>query len=190
MVRYLVNCARPFIFSTAPPPPAVAGALAALELLQERPRRLMRLQSNVAALRSELGREGFDLRGSRTHIIPLVVGDPGLAIEICEKALARGVFAQAIRPPTVAPMTSRLRLAVMASHREEELRTAARTLAQAARASGFEPRTYWASLAEVDDGAYDGEEHAPVAAAPEGTEPGRGPGVFDFEDDSSIARAA
>jgi len=190
MVRYLVNSARTFIFSTAPPPPAVAGALAALELLQERPRRLMRLQSNVAALRSELGREGFDLRGSRTHIIPLVVGDPGLAIEICEKALARGVFAQAIRPPTVAPMTSRLRLAVMASHREEELRTAARTLAQAARASGFEPRTYWASLAEVDDGAYDGEEHAPVAAAPEGTEPGRGPGVFDFEDDSSIARAA
>ena len=81
MVRYLVNSARTFIFSTAPPPPAVAGALAALELLQERPRRLMRLQSNVAALRSELGREGFDLRGSRTHIIPLVVGDPGLAIE-------------------------------------------------------------------------------------------------------------
>jgi glycine C-acetyltransferase/8-amino-7-oxononanoate synthase len=51
------------------------------------------------------------------------------------------VFAQAIRPPTVAPGTSRLRLAVMASHREEELRFAARTVAQAARAAGFEPRT-------------------------------------------------
>ena len=84
-------------------------------------------QSNAAALRDELAREGFDVRGSRTQIVPLVVGDAELAMRICEAALARGVFAQAIRPPTVPAGTSRLRLAVMASHREEELRDAART---------------------------------------------------------------
>jgi glycine C-acetyltransferase/8-amino-7-oxononanoate synthase len=175
MARYLVNSARTFIFSTAPPPPAVAGALAALELLQERPRRVDRLRSNAGVLRSGLSREGFDVDGSRTHIVPLVVGDPALAVEMCEKALARGVFAQAIRPPTVPPMTSRLRLAVMASHREEELRTAARTLAQAAREAGSEPRAHPASVAEVEDVTND--HPAPA-------------GVFDFEDDSSIARAA
>jgi glycine C-acetyltransferase/8-amino-7-oxononanoate synthase len=175
MAGYLVNSARTFIFSTAPPPPAVAGALAALELLQERPRRVDRLRSNAGLLRSGLRREGFDVDGSRTHIIPLVVGDPALAVEVCEKALARGVFAQAIRPPTVPPMTSRLRLAVMASHREEELCAAARTLAQAARDAGSEPRADPAGVAEVERVTYD--HPAP-------------PGVFDFEDDPSIPRAA
>ncbi len=166
MARYLVNAARTFIFSTAPPPPAVAGALAALDLLEQRPRLVDRLQANAAALRDELEREGFDLRGSRTHILPLVVGDARLAVRICDAALARGVFAQAIRPPTVPPMTSRLRLAVMASHREEELRAAARTLGQAAREAGFEPR-------------------AALARPAAGEEPDSGPGVFDYE-----ARAA
>jgi 8-amino-7-oxononanoate synthase len=139
MARYLVNAARTFIFSTALPPPAVAGALAALELLEERPRRVEKLAANAAAVRAELAHQGFDVRGSRTQIVPLVVGDPGLAVRICEAALTRGVFAQAIRPPTVPAMTSRLRLAVMASHRGDELRAAARTLGHAARAAGFDP---------------------------------------------------
>jgi glycine C-acetyltransferase/8-amino-7-oxononanoate synthase len=61
-------------------------------------------------------------------------------VRACELALTRGVFAQAIRPPTVPPMTSRLRLAVMASHRPAELKAAARVLAEAVRAAGGEPR--------------------------------------------------
>ncbi len=141
MARYLVNVARTFIFSTAPSPPAVAAALAALELVEERPRLVAKLSANASALRAGLALEGFDVRGSRTQILPLIIGEPDLTMEICEAALARGVFAQAIRPPTVPPMTSRLRLAVMASHREEELRAAARVLAQSARAAGFEPRS-------------------------------------------------
>ena len=67
--------ARSLIFSTAPPPPAVAGALAALELLVEQPRRVERLQANADALRDELAREGFDVAGSTTQIVPLIVGD-------------------------------------------------------------------------------------------------------------------
>ena len=59
IVRYLINTARSLIFSTAPSPPAVAGALAALELLQERPHRVQRLRSNARALRRGLGRGGF-----------------------------------------------------------------------------------------------------------------------------------
>jgi glycine C-acetyltransferase/8-amino-7-oxononanoate synthase len=139
MARYLVNAARTFIFSTALPPPTVAGALAALEQLQQRPRLVDKLTANSLALRDQLRREGFDLRVSTTQIVPLVIGDASQAVRICELALARGVFAQAIRPPTVPPGTSRLRLAVMAAHREEELRDAARTLAAAARSAGFKP---------------------------------------------------
>ncbi|MDQ3631059.1 MAG: aminotransferase class I/II-fold pyridoxal phosphate-dependent enzyme, partial [Actinomycetota bacterium] len=135
----LVNTARPFIFSTAPPPPAVAGALAALELLEEQPARVGLLGDNARTLRDELAREGFDVAGSSTQIIPIVVGDAVQAMAICEAALARGVFAQAIRPPTVPDGTSRLRLAVMASHTKEELREAARTLGRAALQAGFRP---------------------------------------------------
>jgi glycine C-acetyltransferase/8-amino-7-oxononanoate synthase len=140
MARYLLNAARTFIFSTAPAPPAVAAAIAALDELERRPDRLQKLALNAAALRSALDAEGFDVRRGRTQILPLIVGDPQLAVEICERALERGVFAQAIRPPTVPPMTSRLRLAVMASHRPEELRAAANVLAAASRAAGLEPR--------------------------------------------------
>jgi len=140
MARYLVNAARPFIFSTAPPPPAVAGAQAALEILLEKPERVSRLAANAVALRSELAHEGFSVEPTGTQIVPVIVGEAELAVKVCEAALARGVFAQAIRPPTVAPMTSRLRLAAMASHREEELRAAARTIAEAARTAGFDPR--------------------------------------------------
>ncbi len=104
MARYLLNAARTFIFSTALSPPAAAAALAAVELLEEQPRRVRKLAANAAVLRAELEREGFDLRGARTQIVPLVVGEAQLAMQICEAALARGVFAQAIRPPTVPPV--------------------------------------------------------------------------------------
>jgi 8-amino-7-oxononanoate synthase len=137
MARYLINAARTFIFSTAPPPPAAAAALAALELLERRPQMLQRLSANAATLRRALIDQGFDVGGSRTQIIPLIVGEASLAVDICERALARGVFAQAIRPPTVPLDTSRLRLAVMASHREAELRTAARVLGETARTAGL-----------------------------------------------------
>ncbi len=139
LARFLVNTARPFIFSTAPPPPAVAGALAALELLIAEPRRVERLEANSAALRDELAREGFDVSSSATQIVPLVIGDAAQAMAICEQAIEHGVFAQAIRPPTVAEGTSRLRLAVMATHSRDELREAARVLGRAAMKAGFRP---------------------------------------------------
>jgi glycine C-acetyltransferase/8-amino-7-oxononanoate synthase len=158
MAHYLLNAARTFIFSTALPPPAVAGALAALDELEARPDRVRKLADNAAALRGALGAEGFDLHGSRTQIVPLIVGDPALAVRICDAALTGGVFAQAIRPPTVPPMTSRLRLAVMASHREAELRNAARVLARAAREAGIDPRA-----ARIDAGGAVFDHEAPAS---------------------------
>ena len=139
MAQYLTNCARSLIFSTALPPPAVAGALAALELLIEQPRRVEKLQANADVLRAELAREGFDVAGPGTQIVPIIVGDADVAMRICEAALERGVFAQAIRPPTVPAGTSRLRLTVMASHTKGELRDAARAIGRAALACGFRP---------------------------------------------------
>ena len=135
-LEYLVNAARPFIFSTAPPPPAVAAALAALAVLEEEPERVRQLQANAALLRAALAEEGWGDTGSRTQIVPLVVGAADAAVAACEAALADGVFAQAIRPPTVPEGTSRLRLALMATHEPGDLRAAARVLGAAVRSPG------------------------------------------------------
>src|SRR5271154_2123294 len=148
MVRYLINTARPLIFSTAPPPPAVAGALAALELLQERPHRVQRLRSNARALRCALAGEGFPVAEREMHIVPLIVGEERDAMRLCQEALERGVFAQAIRPPTVPDGTSRLRLTAMASHTAEELGMAARVLGEVARGMGLAPAAIGPPLVE------------------------------------------
>jgi 8-amino-7-oxononanoate synthase len=140
MARYLTNASLSFVFSTAPPPPAIAGALAALSLLEAEPRRVEKLQQNVRALREALAQEGFALgEEDRTPILPLVLGDAKATMRACELALEGGVFAQGIRPPTVPVGSSRLRLAVMATHGRTELRDAARTLADAVRGAGMRP---------------------------------------------------
>jgi len=133
LVEYLLNAARPFVFSTAPPPPSVAAAGAALELLGEDPGRVERLRRNAATLRSALAAEGLDTGDGETQIVPVMVGDPERAMELCERALERGVFAQGIRPPTVPEGTARLRFTAMATHDPEELRQAARVVGEAAR---------------------------------------------------------
>ena len=137
--RYLVNSARTLLHSTAPPPVAVAAAMAALDLLEEQPRRMEKLQANAAALRDGLAREGFDVSGSDSHIVALVVGEAELAQRIVDAAVEEGVFAEAVLPPAVPPGTARLRLTVMASHTRTELREAASSLARAALRCGFRP---------------------------------------------------
>ena len=132
--RYLVNAARTLIFSTGPAPPAVAAALAALELVRETPRRIERVRRNAQTLRQALRGHGLQVPDGEAAVVPLVLGDAGRAMAVCERALERGVFAQAIRPPTVPAGTSRLRLAAMASHNTAELEWAAAQLAAAARA--------------------------------------------------------
>jgi 8-amino-7-oxononanoate synthase len=137
ITELLLNAARPFIFSTALPPPSVAAAIAALKLVGARPERIDRLRRNGDMMRRELAAYGLDPGESRTQIIPVVVGDAQDALELSELALERGVFAQAIRPPTVPAGTSRLRISVMASHRSSELRQAGKIIGQAAKELGL-----------------------------------------------------
>ena len=129
MAKYLVNTARTLIFSPAIGPPAVAAAMAALALLREEPRRVEKLQRNGDILRGALAGEGLPIPPGQTQIVPLVIGGAEDTVSVSERALEQGVFAQAIRPPTVPAGSSRLRLTVMASHTKTELREAAKTIA-------------------------------------------------------------
>jgi 7-keto-8-aminopelargonate synthetase-like enzyme len=117
----LVNRARTMIFSTALPPPSVGAALKALELMDAE--LVGRLHANARTLREALGVEVSDM-----PIVPLVVGAPEDAVAASEAALRDGVFAQAIRPPTVPEGTSRLRLVATAAHDAEDLRSAGERL--------------------------------------------------------------
>ncbi len=216
MIRYLLNTSRSFIFSTAAPPPSMAGALAALELLQERPDRVQRLAANARALRRALATEGFAVAESDMHIVPLVVGDERDTLRLCQEAIERGVFAQAIRPPTVAAGTSRLRLTAMASHTATDMRLAAEVLATAARKLGLDPAQLGTPLPEpqvaeheheveverevneevpvarpAEAAPFDGEQprpRRPPAPAGEGSREANAP--FDGERESAVAHAA
>ncbi|MGN6558448.1 MAG: 8-amino-7-oxononanoate synthase [Solirubrobacterales bacterium] len=136
-IDFLVNTARPFIFSTAPPPPALGAALAALDLLEAEPELVDRLQANAATLRRALAREGLEVGKSRTQVVPIHVGDAEATMDLCEGALQHRVFAQGIRPPTVPEGSSRLRCTVMATHKAQELTWAARQIGDAARETGL-----------------------------------------------------
>ncbi|WP_287266103.1 8-amino-7-oxononanoate synthase [Thermogemmatispora sp.] len=121
LIDYLINVARPFIFTTALPPPVIAASLAALTLLEEQPTLVERLQANAAYLRRGLQDLGYDTLTSRTHIVPVLVGDAGLALKMAARLQDYGVLAVAIRPPTVPAGMARIRASVMAVHERSDL---------------------------------------------------------------------
>jgi 7-keto-8-aminopelargonate synthetase-like enzyme len=180
---YLRSAARSFMFCTAPPPPTLAGALAALELLAARPELVRRLRANATVLRRELGREGVAAGAYETHILAVELGDPDLAARSAAAALDGGVFVHASTPPAVSPEAAGLRLSVMASHRPEELRAAARSLGQivARVATRADSRGAWRSEHfDTEPWAAERLEMEPFAEQLASPTPG---GVFDLEAD-------
>ncbi|MDG2001741.1 MAG: 8-amino-7-oxononanoate synthase [Novosphingobium sp.] len=118
---YLVNTCSSFIFSTAPPP-AVLGAIdAAFELVPLMDRKRAHLGELGDTLRRGLSTLGVDSLNSTTHIVPAIVGDAGEAVRLSEALADRNIVASAIRPPTVPPGTSRLRLALRATHSHDDI---------------------------------------------------------------------
>src|SRR6185295_8267891 len=136
LVDLLVNRARSFIYTTGLPPAAVAAAGAALDVVMAEPERRTALMENAARLRSGLTALGFDAGGD-AHIIPVMVGDNRAALALAEALLARGVLAQAIRPPTVPAGTARLRVTPIATHSRAQIERTLEAFADAARAVGL-----------------------------------------------------
>ncbi len=121
LIDYLINCCRPFIYTTAIPPAVAAMAMAALDIVEQEPQRRARLWENAAYFKAGLERMGFDLGRSETPIVPVLIGDNALTMEADYRLMARGVFAQGIRPPSVPAQGARLRTTLMATHTTEDL---------------------------------------------------------------------
>lgn len=120
----LINRSRSFIFTTSLPPAVMAMALAAVDLLYKEPERRLALWHNCRALREGLKKLGFNLGASQSQIQPLIIGDAQKCMAFSERLLQKGVFAHGIRPPTVPPGTSRLRITLMATHTHKHIHQA------------------------------------------------------------------
>ncbi|MBL9082306.1 MAG: aminotransferase class I/II-fold pyridoxal phosphate-dependent enzyme, partial [Planctomycetales bacterium] len=116
LVEWLVNRARPYIFSTALPPAAAAAAVAALDIVREEPQRRTELLARAAELREALAGDGWDVGPSVSQIIPLVVGDAGETMRLAAQLRERGFLVPPIRPPSVPEGECRLRLSLSYAH--------------------------------------------------------------------------
>jgi len=121
IVDYIRQKARPFLFSSAVTPADTAACLAAVDLLEESEELVQRLWDNTSYFSAEMKKLGFDTGHSQTPIVPVMLGDAGLAKEFSRELFAAGVFAMAIGFPTVPRGMARIRVMNTAAHSRDDL---------------------------------------------------------------------
>ncbi len=130
VIDYLIQRGRPFLFSSAATPADVAACIATLDILQNSAEAVQKLWENTSFFQDQLRDMGFDLGHTQTPITPIMVGDSQRAKAFSAEPFKAGVFAQAIKFPTVPQGTARLRLMLSASHSRPDLEFASQTLAR------------------------------------------------------------
>ncbi|WP_438272980.1 8-amino-7-oxononanoate synthase [Virgibacillus dokdonensis] len=121
LVDFLKNHARTFIFQTALSPAICAATYTAIELIEQDANRREHLHYNIRKLKEGLNDMGYAVKGDHTAIIPVIIGEQQLALEFAKELEEKGIYAPAIRPPTVPNGESRIRLTVTASHSMQEI---------------------------------------------------------------------
>jgi len=132
LIDTLINFARPFIYTTAMPAASAAVINAALDVVFDEPQRRRRVLKLATELRQRLESMGLQTPQTNvnTPIVPILVGSPTAALELSQALIEHGIYAPAIRPPTVASGASRVRLTLRADMLDEELDCLCRTLSQ------------------------------------------------------------
>ena len=128
MIEYLLNRARSFIFSTALPPAVAAASLAAVRLIRREPDLRRELHEKIDYFKGLLRSGGFTTDLGPSQIIPIRVGESRTALEKAGLLKKRGIFATAVRPPTVPEGTARLRFSITRHHSTTDLSQAASAL--------------------------------------------------------------
>jgi 8-amino-7-oxononanoate synthase len=124
VIHYIKHTARHFIFSAAMPPAAAATVLECLRIMQEEPQHLRKLWENARFMSGEFNRMGYNMLGSQTPIIPLLIGDDFTAFAFAQKLYENGVFATPVVRPAVPEGCALIRTSYMASHSREDLQYA------------------------------------------------------------------
>lgn len=134
---YLIQHARPFLFSTSHPPAVTAACMAALDVLESEPYWIKRLWSNTRYFKQKLQNLGFDIGQSQTPITPIIVSEETVALQMAAALREEGVFVQGIVYPTVPKGKARLRTIVTAEHRQEELDQCLQALEKVGKETGI-----------------------------------------------------
>jgi glycine C-acetyltransferase len=124
IVDWLKQRARPYLFSSAMTIPDVAACLAAVKILEDSNDLVSKLWENSKYFKEKLSKSGFDIGKSQTPITPVMLGDAKLAQEFSKKLYEQGIFATAIKYPTVPVGLARIRVMISASHSKDNLDTA------------------------------------------------------------------
>jgi 8-amino-7-oxononanoate synthase len=119
LIEWLVNRARPYVFSTAMPAANAAAAMAALDMVENEPQRRVDLLARADGLRAQLAAQGWNIGRSASQIIPIIVGQPARAVALSAALMERGLFVPAIRPPTVPEGEACLRISLTCGHTED-----------------------------------------------------------------------
>jgi 8-amino-7-oxononanoate synthase len=121
VVQYLRHHSRALIFTASMPPASVAGALAALDVLQQEPERRVRLWENTRRVAEGLRALGFDVGATQTPVIPVLIGDAFQAMATWRALFDMGVFTHPIIPPAVPAHACRIRVSMSAEHSIEQI---------------------------------------------------------------------
>jgi glycine C-acetyltransferase len=134
LVDILRQRSRPYLFSNSLPPPLAASALRAFQVLDEDPSLVRRLRENTVYFRGRLQELGFDVRPGVHPVIPIIVGETALAIEMSRELLDEGVYVSGFGYPVVPRGEARLRVQISAAHTREEMDRALEAFAKVGRA--------------------------------------------------------
>jgi 8-amino-7-oxononanoate synthase len=121
VIHWLRHHSRALLYTASMPPASVAGALAALDVLQEEPERRARLWANTRCVADGLRSMGFDVGSTQTPIIPVLIGDMVAACQAWRTLFDAGVFTHPIVPPVVPSHACRLRVSISAEHTDEQI---------------------------------------------------------------------
>jgi glycine C-acetyltransferase len=136
IIDYIRQKARPFLFSSAVTPADTAACLAAVDLLEESEELVQRLWDNAGYFREEMQRLGFDTGRSQTPIVPVMLGNAGLAKQFSRDLFEGGVFAMSIGFPTVPRGLARVRVMNTAAHTRDDLNKGLDAFAQVGKKLG------------------------------------------------------
>jgi len=137
VIHYIQHHARSMIFSASIPPANAAAALAALEVMQEEPERIARVNQIGERMRTELRRLGFNLGASQTPIVPVIIGDDMPTFQAWKTLYEAGVYTNPVISPAVPPGGALLRTSYMATHTDEHLDRVLAAFTQVGRALGL-----------------------------------------------------
>ncbi len=132
LIEYLIQFARPYIYTTALPPAVAAATLASLQVMRDEPERRQHLHTLIRQFKKNVVASGLKLMPSGSAIQPIVVGDADKALEMSALLREKGFWVAAIRPPTVPANTARLRITLSAAHTEQQVDQLLRALIEVA----------------------------------------------------------